>query len=233
MQFVGGKKALKTSLLFDWINFPAFLTNSSSGELCIYKVVLFQGLSEFALCLPPVGRTLLCAGSLGSWGWTPEQWGSGPLPRAATGASASPQDHREVPAVQTSSASSLLGISSQALFVCAFGLATREGGNTWRTQGVLHRECLLCSTCFWAQQKMGTEGRGGWKLFAVRQITAGTRNPQGRELCLICAAFASWPPWSHQGEHREVAAAVSLSDPQLSGQTSNANEPRATLSCSR
>lgn len=160
--------------------------------------------------------------------------GQGPSPEQPEGASASPQDHHEAPAVQTSSASFLLGISSQPLFVCAFGSATPESGNTWRPQGALRRECLLCSTCSQAQQKPGMEGRGGWELFfAVRQITAGTGNPQGWELCSICAAFASRPPWSRQGEHREVAAAVSLSDPQLSGQTLSANEPRATLSCSR
>lgn len=43
MQLLGEKKALKTSLLFEWINFAAFLMNRYSGELCIYRVVLFRG----------------------------------------------------------------------------------------------------------------------------------------------------------------------------------------------
>lgn len=67
---------------------PAFLMSRYSGELGSYRVVLFWGLAEFAPCLPrrALGQgPWSVLGSLGSWGWTPEQWGSGPLPRAARG----------------------------------------------------------------------------------------------------------------------------------------------------
>lgn len=93
----------------------------NSGELCIYRVFLFRGSAGFAPQILWEGPWCVL-GSLGwtSWGWTQTMGGSEPLPRA--GASASHQDHCEAPAVQTSAASPLLGISSQSLFVCAFGL---------------------------------------------------------------------------------------------------------------
>lgn len=157
-----------------------------SGELCSYRVVLFWGLAEFALCLPrrACGKDLgLCWAPWAAGAGPQSSGGQGPSPEQPEGASASPQDHHEAPAVQTSSASSLLGISSQPLFVCAFGSATTR---KW--------EYLAYTRC---------APRGMSAVFHLLLGTAKARDGGERWMGIICCE-------ANHSRHREPSGAGAL-----------------------
>lgn len=120
MQFVGGKKLWKpvsflnawTLLPFSWIGILEKDLHLQGGSL------LRLGWVCRVFAHKACGKGLDPCWDAGGVGAGSQSRGhQGPSPEHPEGASASPQDHREAPAVQTSSASSLLRIWSRPLFV--------------------------------------------------------------------------------------------------------------------
>lgn len=129
--------------------------------------------------------------------------------------------------------------SAQDLTETPLGVAMCRSKHTCSAQEGLHGACVVCPTCFWVQQSSEQGwGMGGevvlWEADGndlmwgkLQQVRFALR----QELCFYLP-LAHWSKWCHQGEHREAAVALSLSEPQVLDQTLSMNESRVTLSCS-